>query len=172
MPLSGDPLKSQASSNRSRISRPTAPLHQQPGCIMRWRATTVSEGSGQNLFLVRDGTLYTPPVDGALLPGITRDCVITLAREREIRVHIAPIPREALYIADELFFTGTASEVSPIRSVDRIPVGRGKPGPVARQLHQDLMDVAKGIRPDRYEWLSPVRSAPAPGESVPAEAAG
>ena len=132
----------------------------------------VSEGSGQNLFLVRNGALYTPPVDGAMLPGITRDCIVTLAREREIPVHTEPIPREALYIADELFFTGTASEVSPIRSVDRIPVGRGKPGPVARQLHRELMDVAKGIRPDRYEWLTPVRSAPTPGESVPAEAAG
>ena len=128
----------------------------------------VSEGSGQNLFLVRDGVIYTPPLDGAMLPGITRDCVITLAEEMEVPVVLQDVPREALYIADELFFTGTASEISPIRSVDRIQVGKGKPGPIARQLHKELMDLAKGLRPDPYGWLAPVQSVEAPTESVKA----
>ncbi len=121
----------------------------------------VSEGSGQNLFLVRKGTLITPPVDGAMLPGITRDCIVTLARDLEIVTRLEDVPREALYIADELFFTGTAAEVSPIRSVDRIPVGEGEPGPVSRRLQKELLDLAHGERPDSYGWLTPV----APTES-------
>lgn len=132
----------------------------------------VSEGSGQNLFLVRDGVVYTPSLDGSMLPGITRDCVITLAKELEIAVVSREIPREELYVADELFFTGTASEISPIRSVDRIPVGSGEPGPIARKLQKDLMDVAKGRRPDRYGWLSPVRPVTTRGESVRAKVTG
>ena len=119
----------------------------------------VSEGSGQNVFLVRGGVLRTPPVDGALLPGITRDCVLTLAADLGIEVKIEDMPREALYIADELFFTGTASEISPIRSVDRIQVGDGRPGPITRTLQTALMDVAKGQRPDTHGWLSLVRGA-------------
>ena len=132
----------------------------------------VSEGSGQNLFLVRDGVLYTPPQDGAMLPGITRDCVMTLARELEIPVVLQEIPREALYIADELFFTGTASEISPIRSVDRIPVGKGEPGPIALRLQKELMDLAKGQRPDSYEWLTPVQRTDTPSASVKARVTG
>jgi branched-chain amino acid aminotransferase len=119
----------------------------------------VSEGSGQNIFLVRKSVLYTPPLDGAMLPGITRDCIITLARDLGIPVVLEDVPREALYIADELFFTGTAAEVSPIRSVDRIPVGAGEPGPVARQLQKELLGLAKGERPDPYGWLTPVPRA-------------
>jgi branched-chain amino acid aminotransferase len=117
----------------------------------------VSEGSGQNLFMVRNGVLHTPPLDGAMLPGITRDCILTLARDLDIPVVLEAMPREALYIADELFFTGTAAEVSPIRSVDRIPVGNGKPGPVARRLQEAFLGLAKGDTPDRYGWLTPVR---------------
>jgi branched-chain amino acid aminotransferase len=132
----------------------------------------VSEGSGQNLFLVRDGVVHTPALDGALLPGITRDCVLTLARERGIATEIHDIPREALYIADELFFTGTASEISPIRSVDRIAVGRGEPGPITLQLQKDLMDLAKGLRPDPHGWLTPVRAAEASTGSVTAQRTG
>lgn len=119
----------------------------------------VSEGSGQNIFLVRDGRLLTPPVDGAMLPGITRDCVIKLAEELGIEVVYGQVPREALYIADELFFTGTAAEVSPIRSVDRIPIGKGEPGPVARKLQEELLGLAKGERPDPYGWLTHVGSS-------------
>ncbi len=132
----------------------------------------VSEGSGQNLFLVRGGVLYTPPVDGAMLPGITRDCVITLAGELGVSVVQDEIPREALYIADELFFTGTASEINPIRSVDRIPVGRGEPGPIGRQLRKELMDLAKGLRPDPYEWLTLVGRTSAPDASMKARVSG
>jgi len=123
------------------------------------REGKVSEGSGQNIFLVRDGVLTTPALDGAMLPGITRDCILTLARELEIPVVIEDVPREALYIADELFFTGTAAEVSPIRSVDRIPVGNGRPGPVARRLQEALLGLAKGERPDSHGWLTLVNSA-------------
>lgn len=132
----------------------------------------VSEGSGQNVFLARDGVLYTPSVDGAMLPGITRDCVMTLAQELEIPVEVENIPREALYVADELFFTGTASEVNPICSVDRIPVGKGKPGPLTRRLQKELMDLAKGLRPDPYGWLAPVRGARARDRSVEARVTG
>ena len=132
----------------------------------------VSEGSGQNLFLVRNGVLYTPPLDGSMLPGITRNCVMTLARELDVSLVQEEIPREALYIADELFFTGTASEISPIRSVDRIPVGEGEPGPIARRLRKELMDLAKGARPDPYEWLTPVRTADAATASTGARVTG
>lgn len=133
----------------------------------------VSEGSGQNLFLVRDGVLYTPPVDGAMLPGLTRDAVLRLAREElEIPVSEEEIPREALYIADEAFFTGTAAEVSPIRSVDRIPVGRGEPGPIARRLQKELLDLAKGARPDPFGWLTHVKQIDATNPSVEAKVTG
>jgi branched-chain amino acid aminotransferase len=132
----------------------------------------VSEGSGQNIFLVRKGVLYTPPVDGAMLPGITRDCVITLAKDLGIPVVLEDVPREALYIADEIFFTGTAAEVSPVRSVDRIPVGAGEPGPVARQLQKELLGLAKGERPDPYGWLTPVRSTKKSESSVVREKVG
>jgi branched-chain amino acid aminotransferase len=116
----------------------------------------VSEGSGQNIFLVRRGVLVTPSVDGAMLLGITRDCILTLARELGIPVSLEDVPREALYIADELFFTGTAAEITPIRSVDRIPVGKGEPGPIARRLQKALLDLATGKSPDPYGWLTPV----------------
>jgi branched-chain amino acid aminotransferase len=119
----------------------------------------VSEGSGQNLFLVRDGKLITPRVDGSMLSGITRDCIMTLARDEGIPVLEEEIPREALYIVDELFFSGTAAEVTPIRSVDRIPVGDGRPGPVTLTLQKAILDVANGRRPDRHGWLTYVRPA-------------
>ncbi len=130
----------------------------------------VSEGSGQNVFLVRDGVLHTPPVDGAMLPGITRDCVLTLARELGVPVEIGDVPREALYVADEIFFTGTASEVNPIRSVDRIPVGDGRPGPLTHRLQKELMDLAKGQRPDPYGWLTLVQPSRASDRPLKAKA--
>lgn len=116
----------------------------------------VSEGSGQNLFLVRDGTLITPFLDGTSLAGITRDAVLEIAREMGIPVREQHVPREALYIADELFFTGTASEVTPIRSVDRIEVGDGKAGPVTLRLQKAFLDLVKGRTEDRRGWLTPV----------------
>jgi branched-chain amino acid aminotransferase len=121
----------------------------------------VSEGSGENIFVVRDGRIHTPPLGASVLPGITRDCILTLARELEIPLVETIIPREMLYIADEVFFTGTAAEITPIRSVDRIPVGKGRRGPVAERLQKEFFAVVNGTRPDRYGWLTPV-NAPQP----------
>jgi branched-chain amino acid aminotransferase len=118
----------------------------------------VSEGTGQNLFLVRNGTLITPPVDGTLLPGITRDSVLCLAQDLGIPVREQPVPRETLYIADELFFTGTAAEVTPVRSVDRITVGSGRRGPVTERIQERFLAVARGELPDTRGWLTPVRT--------------
>jgi len=135
----------------------------------------VSEGSGQNLFLVRDGALITPQIDGSMLSGITRDSVIKLAADEGIEVRSENVPREALYTADELFFTGTAAEVTPVRSVDRIEVGDGKPGPVTRAMQTAVLEVARGMRPDRHGWLTPVYRAgevPAASERAPVPAGG
>ena len=117
----------------------------------------VSEGSGQNVFVVRHGALYTPPVDGSLLPGITRDTVISLANDAGIPVHVEAIAREALYMADELFFSGTAAEITPVRSVDRIKIGAGKPGPVTQQLQAAFENITHGRAPDTHGWLTYVR---------------
>jgi branched-chain amino acid aminotransferase len=117
----------------------------------------VSEGSGQNLCLVHGGTLYTAPI-GTLLPGITRDSVLTLARAAGIPVREQQIPREMLYTAHEVFLTGTATEVTPVRSVDRIPVGTGRPGPITQQLQQRFLDIAKGAAADEHGWLTYVRA--------------
>ncbi len=117
----------------------------------------VSEGSGQNLFLVVDGVLITPSVDGTSLSGITQDSVWTLAQDLDIPVRRQAVPREMLYTADELFFTGTASEVTPVRSVDRITVGEGKRGPITRQLQQRFLAVVCGETEDRHGWLTPVK---------------
>jgi branched-chain amino acid aminotransferase len=118
----------------------------------------LSEGSGQNLFLVRGGTLYTPPIDGTLLPGITRETILALARDAGIPVREQPLPREMLYIADEVFLCGTASEVTPVRSVDKIPVGTGRPGPITQQLQQRFLDIARGAAADPRGWLTYVRA--------------
>jgi branched-chain amino acid aminotransferase len=113
----------------------------------------VSEGSGQNVFLVRDGSILTPHLDGTNLTGITRDSVIHIAGDLGIGVREGPVAREALYTADELFFTGTASEVTPIRSVDRIDIGEGKAGPVTMAIQKRFMDTVKGKVPDSRSWL-------------------
>ena len=116
----------------------------------------VSEGSGQNLFVVDAGVLYTPPIDGTLLNGITRDSVLKLAANLGIPTREQAIPREMLYIAEELFFTGTASEITPVRSVDRIEVGGGGVGPITEMLQKEYLEIATGERPDRYGWLEPI----------------
>ncbi len=113
----------------------------------------ISEGSGENLFLVNNGRLVTPPLSASVLPGITRDCILTLAREKGIPIVEERIPREALYLADELFFTGTAAEVTPIRSVDGIQIGIGKRGPVTERLQQAFFGVISGEAEDRWGWL-------------------
>jgi len=126
----------------------------------------VSEGSGQNIFVIRRGVGFTPPIRGSLRPGITRDVIMTLARDLDIPVREQPIPREMLYIADEVFFTGTAAEVSPIRSIDKITIGNGKRGPVTTALQRRFFDVINGNIPDTRGWLTYVdpahASAPAP----------
>jgi branched-chain amino acid aminotransferase len=139
----------------------------------------LSEGSGQNVFLVRDGTLITPVLDGTNLTGITRNTIVTLASDLEIPVREQPVPREALYTADELFFTGTATEVTPIRSVDRITIGSGRAGPVTKQLQRRFLQVVRGEVADQWGWRTLVGGvladrAPAPRElpeSRPADAA-
>jgi branched-chain amino acid aminotransferase len=114
----------------------------------------VSEGSGQNIFVVREGVLYTPPRSASILPGITRDSVMTLARELGFDVREEAIPREMLYIADELFFAGTAVEITPIRSVDRIPIGTGSRGPITAAIQRAFFGVINGERPDTHGWLT------------------
>jgi branched-chain amino acid aminotransferase len=115
----------------------------------------LSEGSGENLFIVKSGKLYTPPTGLSVLPGITRDTILTLAEERGYEVEEKLIPREALYIADELFFTGTAAEVTPVRSVDHITVGEGRRGPITEELQTAYLDTVEG-RSDHDEWLTVV----------------
>lgn len=114
----------------------------------------VSEGSGQNIFLVKDGALYTPEIDATFLQGITRDSVMRIAEDLGIPVHERRIPRESLYVADELFFVGTASEVTPIRSVDKWPIGAGKRGPITTRIQERYMAIARGEHPDRHGWLT------------------
>jgi branched-chain amino acid aminotransferase len=118
----------------------------------------VAEGSGENLFLVRDDVLYTSQLSNGILQGVTRDSVITLARDLGYEVREMQMPREFLYVADEAFFTGTAAEITPIRSIDRLPVGEGKPGPVTRSIQKEFMEIAKGRAADRFNWLTPVPS--------------
>ena len=118
---------------------------------------TVSEGSGQNVFLVMDGCLVTTPLDGSLLGGITRDSIIQLAHRDGLTVREQIIPREMLYIADEVFFTGTASEVAPVRSIDRIKIGAGRAGPVTQRLQKAFLDIANGRAPDTFSWLTAVK---------------
>ncbi|HEX3926702.1 MAG TPA: branched-chain amino acid transaminase [Gemmatimonadales bacterium] len=118
----------------------------------------VSEGSGQNVFLVIDGAICTPPVDGTLLTGITRASIVTLAGDAGIPVRERPIARELLYTADEVFLSGTAAEITPVRSVDRIQVGAGRPGPITLQMQQRFLDTARGAAPDKHGWLTPVRA--------------
>ena len=113
---------------------------------------TLSEGTGENLFAVKDGVIYTPTIANAILPGVTRLSVIQLAEESGYAVKEMNVPREMVYIADELFFTGTAAEVTPIRSVDKIKVGTGKPGPVTMHLQKQFFDIVKNAN-DKHGWL-------------------
>ncbi|MBL0156568.1 MAG: branched-chain amino acid transaminase [Bryobacterales bacterium] len=116
----------------------------------------ISEGSGENIFVIRDGKILTPPLGSSALPGITRDSVMTLARDLGIPLVESVIPREMLYIADEVFFTGTAAEVTPIRSIDRIPVGAGRRGPITEKLQKAFFELVEGKAADKYGWLTAV----------------
>ncbi|MGC8517360.1 MAG: branched-chain amino acid transaminase [Steroidobacteraceae bacterium] len=120
---------------------------------------TLSEGSGENLFVVKDGVLLTPALAHSVLGGITRDSVMRLARERGIEVRECAIPRELLYIADEAFFTGTAVEITPIRSVDRLMVGAGKRGPITEALQKAFFGLFSGATPDQWGWLDHIDMA-------------
>jgi branched-chain amino acid aminotransferase len=116
----------------------------------------VSEGSGENVFVVHRGKLITAPLGNSVLPGITRDSILQLARDLNIPIAEQMIPREMLYIADEVFFTGTAAEVTPIGGVDKIKVGKGGVGPITRQLQKEFFAVVRGQKSDRHGWLMPV----------------
>jgi branched-chain amino acid aminotransferase len=128
----------------------------------------LSEGSGQNLFIVRDGTIYTPPLTASILPGITRNSVLAIARDLGFTVREDMLPRELLYIADEAFFAGTAVEITPIRSVDKVEVGNGRRGPITEAIQREFFDIINGETPDRHGWLTYVY----PGEPLQPEAAG
>ena len=116
----------------------------------------VSEGSGENIFMVRKGTLITPTFTASILPGITRNSVIRMATDMGIKVIEQNIPREALYLADEVFFTGSAAEITPISNIDNIQIGEGKRGPITKQLQEGFFDIIDGRAEDKYGWLTPV----------------
>jgi branched-chain amino acid aminotransferase len=128
----------------------------------------VSEGSGENVFIVRDGRIFTPPLGASILAGITRSCIIRIARDMGFEVVEGLIPREMLYIADEVFFTGTAAEVTPVRSVDRVNVGNGHRGPVTERIQKEFFDYIGGEIPDRYGWFTPVYAERAAATQKPA----
>ena len=116
----------------------------------------VSEGSGENLFIVREGTLYTSTIGSGILQGITRNSVMHIAKDLGVEVRESPIPREMLYVADEVFFCGTAAELTPVRSIDRITIGEGHRGPVTKAIQERYLGIAAGRLPDKHGWLTPV----------------
>ena len=116
----------------------------------------VSEGSGENVFLVADGTVWTPPISTCGLQGITRASLLTLCEDLKIPVRQESIPREILYIADEVFLSGTAAELTPLRSIDKIQIGKGRRGPITQQLQEEFFAIIRGTKPDRHNWLTPV----------------
>ncbi len=132
----------------------------------------VSEGSGQNIFVVRDGVLLTPPMSASILPGITRDSVMTIAKDLGYEVRQEMIPRELLYIADELFFVGTAVEITPVRSVDKIVIGSGTRGPITESIQKAFFGIVRGELPDRHGWLSFVYPGQHAGAAAPPARAG
>lgn len=113
----------------------------------------VSEGSGENVFVIRDGIIHTPPLSAAILGGITRDTVMTIARHLGHEVREVSVPREMLYVADEVFFSGTAAEVTPVRSIDRLDVGDGKPGPITKSIQDHFFGLFNGEQQDQWNWL-------------------
>jgi branched-chain amino acid aminotransferase len=117
---------------------------------------TVSEGSGENIFVIRDNVIYTTPLSSAILSGVTRSSVLTLAKELGYSIVEMAIPREMLYIADEIFFTGTAAEITPVRSIDKIVIGNGKGGPITKRLQETFFDVVQSGQ-DKHNWLTFVR---------------
>lgn len=127
----------------------------------------ISEGSGENIFLVKNGTVMTPPLYSTVLPGITRDSVIKICERNNIPVLERAIPREMLYIADEVFFTGTAAEITPIRSVDKVQVGAGRRGPITAEIQRQFFDIIGGETDDVFGWLTPVETTKAAAQHEP-----
>jgi branched-chain amino acid aminotransferase len=116
----------------------------------------VSEGSGENIFIIRNGVLFTPPSSSAILAGITRHCIFVLARELGLKVEQHVLPRESLYISDEVFLTGTAAEITPVIKIDNIVIGNGKRGEITKKLQDEFFSIINGKSEDKYEWLTPV----------------
>ena len=152
------PVMSKAGANymNSQLIRMEAAANGYSEGIALDAAGYVSEGSGENVFVVRDGKILTPPLGASVLPGITRDTVIEIAQSLGIPLVETLVPREMLYIADEVFFSGTAAEVTPVRSIDRITVGKGRRGPVTEQIQNEFFGLMEGKRPDTHGWLTPV----------------
>ena len=152
------PMMAKASGNylNSQLSKMEAKQDEYAEGIMLDSFGYVAEGSGENLFAVRDGCLHTAPLSSSILNGITRNSILTLAKDLGIEVREQVLPREFLYVADELFFCGTAAEITPIRSVDRIDVGEGRPGPMTQRLQREYLGIARGKIPDRHGWLTMV----------------
>ncbi len=116
----------------------------------------VSEGSGENIFIVRDGVIFTPPTNSSILPGITRHSIFVLARELGITIKQHVLPREALYVSDEVFMTGTAAEITPVTKIDNIKISDGKVGPITKKLQKEFFDIITGKSEDRHNWLTKV----------------
>ncbi len=154
------PAMSKAAANymNSQLIRMEATFNGYSEGIALDAAGHVSEGSGMNVFLAHDGVLYTPPLATSILPGITRDSVVKLAQDIGIEVRETAIPREMLYLVDEVFFVGTAVEITPIRTVDHIQVGKGAAGPITRKLQEEFFAITSGSKPDRHGWLTPVNA--------------
>lgn len=152
------PTMAKASGNylSSQLAKSEAARNGFDEAILLDYAGNVSEGSGQNLFLVRDDVLYTAPIAGGILHGITRDAVMRLAEDFNLEVREMEIPREMLYVVDEAFFCGTAVEITPIASIDRFKVGAGRPGPVTSRIQERFMAIATGRSPDTHGWLTHV----------------
>lgn len=125
----------------------------------------ISEGAGENVFVIHDNVVYTPGAWSSILLGITRDSVLTILKDLGVEVRFEPIPRDFLYVADEMFFTGTAAEITPVRSVDKVPVGNGKRGPITKAVQDVFFGITSGTLPDKYGWLTHVRqSEPTSGD--------
>lgn len=146
--------KAGANYMNSQLAKMESVLNNYHEAIMLDYQGMVSEGSGENIFLVNDGILFTPPTSTSILPGITRNSVITLAKDLGIEVKEEQINREMLYIVDEVFLTGTAAEITPVRSIDKIIVGEGVKGEITKKLQDNFFDVIKGTIPDDHKWLT------------------
>ena len=143
----------------SQLSKAEAKLDKYAEGIMLDSQGYVAEGSGENIFVARRNVLFTPPLSSGILEGITRDSVMAIARDLGYEVRTEALPRELLYIADEIFFSGTAAEITPVRSVDHVPVGEGRPGPMTRAIQDRFMGIATGKVADKHGWLTVVPQA-------------